>query len=124
MGLVSERQRDKTFGLKLDVCLTLGIGFFLGARYADCTYVEADLARMLDVMVMDAIPGPEHIAMANSITFSVAVSEAVGLAVERSPGSVWADKDRRWGERWVRSSLGMSLVFWPPRRGVIGTCAD
>lgn len=29
---------------------------------------------MLDAMVLDSIPGPEHLALANSLTFSVAVS--------------------------------------------------
>lgn len=29
---------------------------------------------MLDTMVLDSIPGPEHLALANSLTFSVAVS--------------------------------------------------
>lgn len=29
---------------------------------------------MLDTIVLDAIPGPEYLAMANSATFSVAVS--------------------------------------------------
>ncbi|GFZ52020.1 hypothetical protein JCM24511_09792 [Saitozyma sp. JCM 24511] len=35
-------------------------------------------ATMLDTMVLDSIPGPEHLALANSLTFSVA---AVGRAI-------------------------------------------
>jgi hypothetical protein len=32
---------------------------------------------MLDAMVLDSIPGPEHLALANSLTFSVAVSSDI-----------------------------------------------
>jgi len=32
------------------------------------------LHSMLDSIIFDAIPGPEHLAMANSVTFSAAVS--------------------------------------------------
>jgi hypothetical protein len=36
-------------------------------------------ATLLDAIVLDAIPGPEYLAMANSITFSIAgVGRAVG----------------------------------------------
>lgn len=35
-------------------------------------------ARLLDTVVLDAIPGPEHLAMANSLTFSMAVSHPTG----------------------------------------------
>lgn len=35
---------------------------------------EADLGRLLDTVVLDMIPNPEYLALANSLTFSIAVS--------------------------------------------------
>ncbi|RSH81462.1 hypothetical protein EHS25_006819 [Saitozyma podzolica] len=49
------------------------------ARVVVSQIVTGDFAAtMLDAMVLDSIPGPEHLALANSLTFSVA---AVGRAI-------------------------------------------
>ena len=57
---------------------------------------------MLDVIVLDAIPRPEYLAMANSITFSVAVS---------TPSMLMAtDRVRQLDELWVLLWSGMLLL--------------
>lgn len=53
-------------------CLAMGIQMLM-RRTGDLA------ATLLDAIVLDAIPGPEYLAMANSITFSVSgIGRAVG----------------------------------------------
>lgn len=59
-------------------CLALGIQMLM-RRTGDMA------ATLLDAIVLDAIPGPEYLAMANSITFSTSgVGRAVGPFVVSS----------------------------------------
>jgi len=53
--------------LPIPACVVLGVQMII-RRAGDFSQT------LLDTFVLDAIPGPEYLAMANSVTFSVAVS--------------------------------------------------
>lgn len=61
-------------GMPISACVVLGVQLLL-RRTGDFA------STLLDTIVLDAIPGPEYLAMANSITFSMAVSLVAGIKV-------------------------------------------
>jgi hypothetical protein len=58
------------------------------------------IVRLLDTFVLDVIPNPEYLALANSLAFSIAVSLI--------PKSSTALTTRRWEELWAHSWSAIS----------------
>lgn len=63
----------RTGYMPMSACTILGIQMIL-RRVGDFA------STLLDTIVLDSIPGPEYLAMANSATFSMAVSNAPSTA--------------------------------------------